>query len=230
MIIPALMSTALSTAGALYNHKIEQAAIDETNRQNRLAMQMEGAARNAESQRQRAWEKSQFASVQEAAEASDPAALTKEIEIEATAPDNEFITAADNYNTAQLAGQQSSGEIASAIGKTVGEALAQTKDLLRAKSMLTSQESGFAGMRDAALGMRDDVSNVGSKRNRSYGVAQLESTIPTADVTKSDSPLGDLLMMAGKAVGGLGGGIFGAGGGTPTLGLLPKGTPGIGIW
>lgn len=207
-------SMALSTAGAMYNKNIQQSYVDETNRQNKISMDREAKARAEEVSRQRDWENQQFTDVQTAAGRSDPAAIADVVAANAADPSNEFVSQADDYNIAHLQGQDTSGEIANNIGQTVGDALARTKEILRAKSVLSGQDDAFAGMRDAALRMRDQVSNVGSNRNRSAGVAQMETTIPNARVTPSDSPLGDILMLAGKLVGGVGGlgGIGGIGG------------------
>jgi len=206
MILPA----ALSVAGAVYNRNTQNAAIEEQNRQNARAMQIEAAAREAERVRQRAMEDEQVLAVNQALDKSDPSALKDVVAEAAASPDNEFVTQADEYNADALQGQTSTGEVKEAIGQIIGEQLARTREMLRNQSVLANQGVGFSGMQDAAVRMGSDVSSIGSNRRRSAGVAGMETSIPTATVTPSDSILGDILMIGGKA---MAGGMFGPIGG-----------------
>lgn len=221
MVLPAL---GLTAAGALYNTNIQNKAVSEQNQQNQMAMAMAEEARIQETMRQRAMEADQFAAVDTAAAASDPGALRKEVEEFADQP-NDFTAAAETYNLPTLTGQQTSGEVSETIGKTISEALERTKGMLQAQATLSRQGTGFSGMEDEAMGMRDSVSNVGSNRRRSSGVAQMETNISPAKVTPSDSILGDIMLatgslMAGGAFGGAAGGAGAAAAGQP-LNAIP---------
>lgn len=198
---PAWAPAAMTAAGSMYNNSTQNKAIAAQNHQNNLAAAQSRSAIDAEDARQRAMEEEQFAAVRATTDASDPAALAERVMERANSDSNEF-TQIDDYNGGDLQGQTSTGEISDSIGKMVGDAVARTKDMLKSQSVLSGQGAGMSGTQDGIVRLRDDVSNVGSDRRRSASVGRLEAQVTPATVTKSDSPLGDILMLAGTALGG----------------------------
>lgn len=200
-LIPLLASGAMSAAGSLYNHKIEQSAIDETNRQRKIAMQIERKARNDEVRRQAEMEAKQFETFYDAADTANPESIAAQISTGGPA----FDASADRFAVPKLQGQSTSGQVSEGIGKTIGDAIGETKKILGAKERLSAQDSAYSDAKDAVGRMGQNIQTVNSDRRRSSQVAQMETTIPEATVTKSSSPFGDILMLAGKLVGAAGG-------------------------
>lgn len=206
MAIPvALISALLTGGGALINNKIQNDWIRETNAQNRKAMELERLARDVELTRQRDMEALQADTVARALVDANPANIATQAEESANDPDNKIVMAAEDYNIPTLTGQRTDGPVATEIGKMVADRLAETKDILRAQAVLTAQGTGMQGTQDGLIRMGSDLSTIGSNRRASAGVANLETNVPAADVYKSDSPLGDLLILGGKLFGGLNG-------------------------
>lgn len=208
-----LLSAAVSGAGGLVNAGIQNDYINEQNRQNRIAMEGERSARLAESERQRAMEDDQMAILSRAlTEDVDPALLAKSVEEEVADPTNAIVTAADEYNVPMLQGQDENSPVAGRIGKIVADALETTKGILKAQSTLSEQGVALSGSQDALTRAAGDIGNIGTDRQGSLNVSRMETFVPPAQVTPSDSILGDILMLGGQAIPGFGTGgkVFGA--------------------
>lgn len=199
-LISALPGIAATAAGSLVNARIQNNAIREQNRQNQIAMDRQTAATEAERGRQLAMERDQAGIIQRALAAVDPGATAARIE--AQAPASEIAQAADTYNLATLPGQMTSGASAEAIGKIVGDAVQRARGILGAQSVLSSQGTSALGRQDALTSMGSRVNTIGSNRAASAGVGRLETQIPAATVTPSDSILGDALLMLGQGLSG----------------------------
>lgn len=210
-LIPALMGG----AGAYINSRIQNQAIAAQNAENQRAMAMERAARLAESERQAVMEQLQADAVAKALFKVDPGDTAKTVEAEASDPDNAITVSAEEYNIPSLTGQSQTGVVAGEIGKLVADKLKQTKDILKAQATLSGQGTSLLGNQDALLRMAGDVQNVGRDRAGSLAASRLETSIPAARVTPSDSPIGDILMLGGQLLGGMGG--FGSLAGGPLV-------------
>lgn len=208
-----LAGLAASGAGALYNSSVQNDYIAEVNNQNQIAMDMEREARMAEEARQAEMEKLQFEAVSRSLFDANPDQLVESVEEFAANPTNEFVTAADEYNVPVLQGQTGEGPVAESIGRIVADAAERTKGILQAQSKLSHQNTQMQGIQDSIIRTAGDVSNIGSDRRGSLNVAQLETFVPPAQVTPSDSILGDLLMLGGQAAAGYGGKSVGMSGG-----------------
>jgi hypothetical protein len=187
--------------------------ISEQNNQNQIAMVREREARQAESGRQQDFERSQAELVTNALFEAAPDRVLETADAAADAPDSAINTAADDYNVPTLTGQVQNQDVNENIGATIANATKRTRGMLRNAATLSGQD---ASMRDAieALGrMGSESQTIGSNRRGSAGVAQMETRVPAARVTKSDSMLGDLLMLGGQAAGGISGNRAGAAGG-----------------
>jgi len=216
---PLLIAALLSGGGGLINWKIQNDAIAAQNAENDRAMQMERAAREAERARQMSMESLQAEEVTRALMEIDPSKTTGDVTEEVADPGNAFATAAESYNIPSLSGQLTEGGVANSIGKLIADKLQQTRGILKAQSTLSSQGSANQGSRDDLMRMAGVLQNIGSNRRGSLDASRLETSIPAARVTPSDSPIGDLLMLGGQLYGGMGG--FGFGGSSP---LVAKGT------
>lgn len=219
---PWLVAALLSGGGALLNYKIQNDAIKAQNAENQRAMAIEAANREAERTRQLAMEKLQAQEVARALTGADPAQRAAEIEAQAEAPDNEFVHSAETYNIPTLQGQKGGTAVSGDIGRLVASALARTKDMLKAQSILSAQGVGAQGVQDDLMRMGSDISTIGGHRQGSMNVSRMETSIPAARVTPSSSPIGDLLMLGGQLYGGFGG--FGGFGGGP---MVAPGTVGM---
>ncbi|WP_288927295.1 hypothetical protein [uncultured Maritimibacter sp.] len=195
----------LSLGGSMVNYGIEKAYVEAQNRENHKVMQMEADARARETARQAGMEREQTARVNEGLDTVNPQNVKADAEAVANDPENAYVAAADEYNVPTLQGQITDGVTGQQIGTIVGEALDRTKKMLRAQSTLTAQDTSMAGSRDATMMMGSALNTLNSARRGSAAVAQQEANIPKANITKSQSILGDALMLAGKAVGGMAG-------------------------
>ena len=187
---------AATAGGALYNADTQQNAIEEQNRQNRDAMEMERAARLAEAERQQDLEALQLEAVSRALVEVDPAQSTAQVE-DVAGPASEIATSADLYNLPALQGQLTEGAAPSSIGRIVSQALDKTRGILGAQSILSGQNTERLASQDALVRMAGDVQNTGSLRQGSLNASRRETFVPAAQVTPSSSPLGDILMLGG---------------------------------
>lgn len=210
-ILPGLM---MSLAGTAINHNIQSNYTKAINSENNKLMAREGAARDAEMNRQHSFEADQASAVMDALEKANPA--TMRLQADEDAAHSEHLAAAEEYNVPTLQGQIVDGETGEGIGKIVGEALNRTKNILKAQATLSSQGTGFSSLTDALGRMSAEINTIGSNRRGSMGASQLETNIRPAQVTPSQSILGDALLMAGQAAAGASG---------KKAGLAPKSTP-----
>lgn len=219
-----LIGIGANVAGAALNAKTQNDAIEAQNAENRKAMDIERRNREAERLRQREMEGLQREAVDKAAIAADGGQIAEDVEAQADDPSNQFVAVADEYNVPMLQGQVADGEVSQGIGKIVGDALKNTREILKNQSTLVGQNTAFGTLGDVIMRMGADVSNVGSDRRGSLGVAQMETSIPAAEVTRSDSIMGDLLMMGGSALSGYGGRTAGMAARAPAVKTAPVGS------
>jgi hypothetical protein len=196
-----LAAAALTGAGSLINNRIQNDAINEQNKQNQRAVDMQRRAADAERQRQLVMERLQADEVAKALMTAAPANVRQMAAAEAADPANETVRSAEEYNVPVLQGQRSDGEVAGNIGQIVQDRLKQTREMLTAQALLTAQGTGMQAGQDGITRMGSEISTVAGNRNRSLGVSQMEANVSPAEVTKSDSPLGDLMILGGKAYG-----------------------------
>lgn len=217
-----LAMAATSAAGSLYNANTQNNAIKRQNVENRKAMEIAKANRDLEVERQQGWEADQAARVSEALLGVNPAGTATEVAAKVDDPTNEIVQSAEDYNVPVLTGQVADGKVSKAIGEIVMDRVAKTKDMLRAQATLSGQNVAFGGAQDQLTRMAGDLANTGSKRSGSLGVSRMETSIPAASVYANDSPIGDILMIAGMLGSGYGGKMAAAG--KPVFGT-PIGQP-----
>jgi len=200
-----LIGPALGGLGSLVNSNIQRQQIAEQNRQNQIAMQREGAAREAETQRQLGWENEQAAAAAAALTQADPVRSALAAQATVAAPDNATVAMTDDYNVPALQGQTSNEDVGASIGRAITGQTARTRDMLRSAAMLQAQGGQMNNVAQSLFDMGSAVANTGSNRRGSMNAAQLETNVPVAQVTRSNSPIGDLLMLGGSALSGIGG-------------------------
>jgi hypothetical protein len=205
----ALIGTIASGVGGAVNANINNSAIRQQNKQNEIAMLREAEARSAESARQREMEATQAATVADALFKSNPAAIVEAADESSTDQDNDYVASVDEYNTPLLQGQLGAGGVSADIGRIIADAAKNTREVLKAQSVLAGQNTGLAGIQDALSRMGSEISTVNSNRRGSGAVSMLETSIPAATVMPSNSILGDLLMLGGQAMAGASGRIGG---------------------
>lgn len=204
-----LIALASTAAGTFINAQQQADYVKAVNAENQRVTAMAQAARAAEVARQQAMENEQAQVVQQGLEEIDPDAARKKVAEAAEDPDNQYVAQADAYNTETLPGQTSSGQISESIGKIVGDSLTRTRDILKSQSILAGQGAALQGNQDVLGRVGADIQTANSNRRRSANVAQMETNIPTANITPGDSILGDLLIMGGQLAGA---GVFGGAG------------------
>lgn len=215
MCIPGLDPVTLagilaSVGGSAINANIQNDAIAAQNAQNQRTMDMERTAAEAERNRQRDFEASQAEAATRALFEADGGEIAENVEAEASAPTNEIANVPDDYNTTTLQGQVQDGVVSGQIGKIIEDALTGTRGVLKGQATISGQNSAFMNLRDKLMEMSSQIQNVGQARRGSLMASQLETSIPAATVTPSDSPIGDLLMLGGQALAGYGGQRVGA--------------------
>ena len=208
----ALISAAAAGGGAAINTSTQNKAIAEANNQNRIRMDIERKARNEEVARQAGMEATSAEQVTQALLGADPAGVAETVAAQAADPMNQIVQSAAIHNVPALQGQVQNVDVTAAIDEKVSGRLARTKEMLKNMAILSGQGTATAGIGDLIGRSGSEIQTIGSKRRGSLGASQLETAIPAADVTKSKSMLGDLLMMAGAAGGSYGGQMAGAAG------------------
>ena len=211
-----LAALAASAGGAAINRSTQNQAADEQNRQNRMVMEQERAASQAESDRQRQFELAQASAAAKALFDVDPAATAQEVA--AAAPVSETANIAADYTVPVLQGQITDGESAKGIGEIITGATERLRKVLGSAASLTEMAKRSAGNNDAILGMQRDIQNIGGARQGSLNASRLETSIPAATVRASESPLGDILMAGGQIGAGIYGQKIGAAGGKKPFG------------
>lgn len=196
---PATIAGMLASAGgALINSRINNQAITEQNRQNEIARTREDQQAEAERIRQLEFERQQAASVAQALTKVDPG--KKAAEIEAEVPETEIANIADSYTVPVLQGQVGSSDSAKSIGRIISGETDKLRGILTAASTLNEQDKHSGSIMDALMRMSSDVQTVGSWRQGSLNASRLETSVPAAEVTRSPSPIGDILMLGGQAL------------------------------
>ena len=204
---------AASVAGSGANYMMQSRAVDEQNRQNRIAMDRERQAREAEVGRQRQFEGMQAEEAMRALMEAAPETQVERVAEEVVAPENRIVAAQEQYNVPVLQGQVQNQDVNDSMAATVQSAMERTRRMLQAAATLSAQGTGAAGVGDALGRMGSEISTIGSNRRGSLNAASLETSVPVAEVTRSQSPIGDLLMLGGQALAGYGGRQAGIAGG-----------------
>lgn len=202
---------AASAGGALYNNSVNNAYVDEVNNQNQISLQREQEAQYAESMRQSQMENDQAALITQALFQVAPETVEASATQAAEDTSSPHATATDEYNLLSLSGQGSNANVNEVIGKTVGDAARETRGILSAAATLSGQAGAMAQSNDALGRMGSELQTLGGFRRGSMNAAQREAAIPSAQVTRSSSPIGDLLMLGGMAGAGARGNAVGLG-------------------
>jgi len=200
--------TAASAGGAMINQNIQNDAIAAQNEQNRIAAQQANQAANQEQVRQRAYEEEQVAEVAEALTKANPAKALVRIRKEARASP---VASDASYNATPKAPVENKG-IERHAKKTEAAHGKRTDKITEALALLTQMGVDQAGVSDTIQQSGSDISTIGGFRRGSLDASGLETSIPAATVTPSDSMLGDLLMLGGGLAGGIGGTRMGGAG------------------
>jgi hypothetical protein len=208
-----IASLAATTAGSLYNANTQNNAISAQNSQNQQTLARERTMRDAEVSRQRAFEDAQAGEVTNALFEAAPERIAERGQAAAMDEASAINTAADTYNAPVLTGQVQNNDVNDSIGSTIANAVARTREMLRAASTLQGQGDGLADAAASLGRMGSQIQTIGSNRAGSSRVAMQETAVPTAQVTKSSSPIGDLLMLGGQLAGGMSGKSVGKAGG-----------------
>lgn len=198
-----ILAIAATAGGSLINNKIQNDAISEQNQQNRIAMERERAAREAESLRQAQMEADQADLVTKALFEASPDKVEEKAEAAVEAPDNAIMQAADEYNVPTLTGQVENQDVNESIGATIANAASRTKGMLRNAALLAGQSGAMNDAMQALGRMGSEIQTIGSNRRNSSRVAGMETSVPAAQVSRSNSMIGDLLMLGGQAAGGI---------------------------
>lgn len=209
-----LAAIAASGAGAAYNANVNNQYVDAMNAQNNQSMIREGQAAAEERTRQAQFEADQTAQVMNTLFQVAPEKVQTDAADVASDPHTSYVTAADEYNLGRLDGQVHNDNVTKVIGQTVGDAARETRGILSAAATLAGQSDSFAQSGDALGRMGSELQTLGGFRSGSMNASQLETSIPAAQVTKSYSPIGDLLMLGGTGLAGHAGNLAGLGGAT----------------
>lgn len=209
-----LVPAAIAATGAgtvintIQNNKFQKAQFKaEQERQ-----EIERAAREAERVRQEAIDNQSLDAVRTALTAVAPADRAELVGSEAVGEGDLIIAAADRFDPLPRS-TDVSGEVLGDAGKLRDEA-ARVKQRIAAMSVLSRQgtDQADAVRRLGQLGQQ--TADLRSKGRRSASVSDFEAAIPAAQVTPSNSILGDLLIAGGQIGAGFGGQALGKSGGS----------------
>ena len=210
---------AATAGGSALNAKMQNDAISEQNRQNRMALEMERAARQKESDRQMEFERQQAELVTQALFDAAPERIVEAADEVAAQPEAPVNAAVEDFAAAIPTGSVQNKDVNESIGATIARKTAETRELLRNAATLSGQFDGLAQAAEALGRMGSDFQTVGSNRSGSIRASSLETRVPTPSVTRSSSPVGDLLLLGGTAMGGVAGNKAGAAGGAKPFDL-----------
>ena len=175
-------------------------------------MDIARTARNEETDRQAAMERTSAEEVTQALLGANPENIVADVAAQAADPTNQIVQSAEVHNTPTLQGQVQNADVTAAIGGKVSERLARTKEMLKNMAIMSGQGTATAVIGDMIGRSGSEIQTIGSNRRGSMNASQLETSIPAAEVTKSKSLIGDLLMLAGSAGASMGGKAAGAAG------------------
>lgn len=201
-----------TVGGTAINSKIQNDAIAEQNRQNRMALEMERTARNAEATRQLDFERQQADLVTQALFDAAPERIVEAGNKVAEAPEAPVNAAVDEFSADDMAGSVQNTDVRDTIGSIIAKKTAQTRELLRHAATLSGQFDGLAEAATSLGRMGSNMATIGSNRAGSLAASRMETSVPTPVVTPSSSPIGDLLILGGTAGGGILGNKAGAAG------------------
>lgn len=199
-------STAASAGGAAMNANAQNDAIQAQNEQNKQAQQISEQAAEAERVRQLTMEQEQAAAVSGALAEADPAKALLAAQAEAKAPENKITQASDAYTATPVTTAFQNKDIDTQTAGATAERAASSDSMAEALALLTGIGSQFSGANRAIGRSGSEIATIGGNRRGSAGVAQMEGSIPAAEVTADPGFLGDLLMIGGQAAGGIAGG------------------------
>jgi hypothetical protein len=201
---------AASAGGAALNARMQNQAITEQNRQNQMALARERTARDAEVARQRAFELGQADLVTRALADAAPQQVQEQATQAAADPTNPVTLAQSEYNVPTLSGQIENQDVSEVVGRTLSDAAQRTRQMLTAAAIMGGQDRALTGANFGLGRMGSELQTIGSNRAGSMGASRLETSVPAATVTRSTSPIGDLLMLGGMALSGQAGQGLGA--------------------
>lgn len=201
-------STAASVGGGLYNASTQNKAIEAQNEENQKAAQVAMQARAAEAQRQRAMEQQQAGEVTKSLMAANPTDAVMRATQTVAAPDNGIVQSTAAYNDAPPPAADNK-TVAAASEPHTTEKRAATDKIVKALAMLTALGGEQAGANDRIQLGGSQIRTIGGFRQGSSNANALETSIPAARVTPSDSIIGDLLLLGGALGSGVGGKMIG---------------------
>ena len=191
-------TTAASAGGAAYNANIQNDAVQAQDQADRQAMKIANRQAEAERVRQAALERESAAKVAEALTAADPSlALVRARQVARS--DMNPITSAGAEPAVKP--QFENKVVSDATSGYEAESAARTREVTEALAMLAALGQGMTRSGSAIQLAGSGIDSVNSKRQGSMRVSQLETGIPSATVTPSDSIVGDMLLTAGEAGG-----------------------------
>jgi len=231
----AVASVVASVAGTTINQRNQNQAIEAQNKANREAVQASTQAADQERVRQKKLEDESTASLQRALQGSAEVAEGTGREEETTAAltaQNEAVR--PELTASALPGQISGDtELAQIITGQIGESAERTNTQLQGLNTLAGLQSAFGGLSDLFQGTGGAIGTTNSNRRASLGVSGLETGVSPALARPSNSPVGDLFLLGGQALGSTSG-SFGGGGDivsagntfqTPTAAQVARFTP-----
>lgn len=202
-------STAATTGGAMYNADTQNNAIEAQNREDRKAAEIANVARQQEAEAQRGMERQQADEVGVALAEANPAQALLRAQQTVAAPENAITDPTAQYNAGPRPGQMENKDIEDASAGYKADSKARSNDIVKALAMLTALNGETSGINDALQRSGSDIQTIGLRRRTSMDANRLETSIPGASVTPSDSILGDVLMIGGQALGGAAGTMAG---------------------
>jgi hypothetical protein len=204
-----MIGVGLTAAGSAYNAKVQQNYINSVNQQQKETMDRQIAASTEERRRQQRLEAERLALL-DAAQGDTREAMSVE-RVAERAPKMGFEGIPEQTSVPYLQGQNAGASTASDIGKIIGDAVQRARGEVEARSRLASGREGMNDLGIRLTRMAQDTSAVGGYQDGSLSAYRTEKAVPPAEVRKSDSVLGDSLLLGGRLVAGRGG-SFGGGG------------------
>ncbi len=209
----ALIGGALGIGGGVVNRNTQNNAIEAQNKANQEAVRVSQQAADAERLRQRRLEDESTASLSRALTGTAETAEGSGREAETTAALNEASAEATPGLTISALPGQISGdtELAKIIAGEINESSKRVGTQVKGLNTLAGLQSAFGGLSDLFSGTGSAIQSTNLNRRASLDVSGLETGIPAARVRPGSSLFGDLLTLAGQAVGVAGPGLLASG-------------------
>lgn len=198
--------TAASGIGAKMNSDAQNAAIEANNALQKQNVDAVNLAQIEETERQNAMEEEQMARITEALVDANPAAVRERVERMTRSPESPA-PKPTSYNRPQTTARSTykNADVDRAAAGYVDKKASTTEGIVDALERMTAFNTDFSTQSGNIAQIMSDNATTGLKRRGSANAHAMEARRVPGVATPSTSPIGDILILGGKAASGYGG-------------------------